>query len=62
MGFGIFLEEFRTAETSLKNFHENVLLISEKLTGRGFKLSQNYNLIKTTNISYINWKQLIQRD
>ena len=47
MGFGIFLEELRTAETSLKNFHENVLLISEKLMGRGFKLSQNYNLIKT---------------
>lgn len=62
MGFGIFLEELRTAETSFKNFHENVLLISEKLMGRGFKLSQNYNLIKTTNISYINWKQLIQRD
>ena len=62
MGFGIFLEELRTAETSLKNVHENVLLISEKLMGRGFRLSQNYNLIKTTNISYINWKQLIQRD
>ena len=62
MGFGIFLEELRTAESSLKNFHEKVLLISEKLMGRGFKLSQNYKLIKTTNISYINWKQLIQRD